>query len=585
MSDTTGHVATPLNALPRAKLREALSTYGRVLCADPRRTEAVLKDLCPEQKREISVLVTAIRERVPTDLLTASEGSTPLEATIARLARRLEDDVGLASESARWGVESWAFALGLLTAEQLTRLPRPAGTGTLAASPQSPPVSPIVSPVRSPSSAPPGSSGRTLGFETGPTIIVAQYGGGEYTTITEALRAARAGHRIIVRPGLYRESLLLTFPVEIAGEGEPEEIVVESLGTPCVTMHTDLAAVRGLTLRHNAGFGGHIASAVDIPGGALTLERCIITSNAAVPWSSCIAIHGPLAAPVITDCRIIDPACIGILVSDKAKGTIEGCEIAGAGAGGGHPGIMTVYDGNPTVRTTRISGSAGSGILAGERGQGTFVECEIFGNARAGVEVTGAGNPVLRRCKIHDGQGSGLWITLNGRGIFEDCELFGDAYAEVAITHGGSPILRRCQIHHGRNTGLFAADGGWGTVEDCDIYANALAGVEIMQGGNPLLRRTRVRDQTAHHGVMVWSSGQGVFEDCDIIGNAHAGVEARQGGNPTLRRCRVNRNGGEAVRVHDFGAATVETCDLTANSGGPWRIDPGCAVRRAGNRE
>lgn len=585
MTDTSGYVAAPLNALPRAKLREALATYGRALCADSRRTEAVLKDLCPEQKREISVLVTAIRERVPSDLLTASEGGTPLETTVARLARRLEDDVGLAAESARWGVESWAFALGLLTAEQLTRLPRPAGAGTVVAGAASPVVSPPVSPIVSPVVSPVPASGRPLGFETGPVIIVAQYGGGEYTTITEALRAARAGHRIVVRPGLYRESLLLTFPVEIAGEGEPEEIVVESMGTPCVTMHTDVAAVRGLTLRHNAGYGGHIANAVDIPGGQLTLERCIISSNATVPWSSCIAIHGPLAAPVIRDCRIAEPACIGILVSDKGKGTVEGCEITGAGSSGGHPGIMTLYDGNPTVRNTRIAGCAGSGILAGERGQGAFVECDISGNARAGVEVTQAGNPVLRRCKIHDGQGSGLWITLNGRGIFEDCELSGDAYAEVAITHGGSPILRRCQIHNGRNTGLFAADGGWGTVEDCDIFANALAGVEIMQGGNPLLRRTRIRDQAGHHGVMVWSNGQGVFEDCDINGNGHAGVEARQGGNPTLRRCRVNRNGGEALRVHDFGAATVETCDLTANTGGPWRIDPGCAVRRAGNRE
>jgi len=43
---------------------------------------------------------------------------------------------------------------------------------------------------------------------------------GDYTTITEAIEAANPGDRIIVRPGLYQEGLIVEKPLEIIGEGE-----------------------------------------------------------------------------------------------------------------------------------------------------------------------------------------------------------------------------------------------------------------------------------------------------------------------------------------------------------------------------
>jgi len=48
--------------------------YGRSLCDDPRRCEALLKDYCGAHKREIFVLVSALKNRVAADLLTASAG-------------------------------------------------------------------------------------------------------------------------------------------------------------------------------------------------------------------------------------------------------------------------------------------------------------------------------------------------------------------------------------------------------------------------------------------------------------------------------------------------------------------------------
>ena len=113
-----------MNDLPRQKLRELITQYGRSLCDDPRRCEALLKDYCGQHKREIFVLVNALKSRVAEDLIKTSAG-VPLALVMGRLNQRLEDELGLAENAARWAVESWAWALGVSVASVERHRPAP----------------------------------------------------------------------------------------------------------------------------------------------------------------------------------------------------------------------------------------------------------------------------------------------------------------------------------------------------------------------------------------------------------------------------------------------------------------------------
>ena len=124
-----------MNNAPRQTLRRIITKYGNDLCGDKRRCEGLLKDLCGEYRREINVLTSAIEERVPLDLLAAGK-SMPRELLLTRLAKRLEDNLGLTEEAAHWAVDSWALALGAATdgeveekkkkqAQTLPQLPNP----------------------------------------------------------------------------------------------------------------------------------------------------------------------------------------------------------------------------------------------------------------------------------------------------------------------------------------------------------------------------------------------------------------------------------------------------------------------------
>ena len=101
---------------PCEKLRELIVEYGRSLCDDPRRCEALLKDYCGQYKREIFVLITALRNRVAEDLLKTSAG-VPHVLLLARLIKRLEDELAMTAEAAQWAVESWTLALRVVSAD------------------------------------------------------------------------------------------------------------------------------------------------------------------------------------------------------------------------------------------------------------------------------------------------------------------------------------------------------------------------------------------------------------------------------------------------------------------------------------
>lgn len=107
-----------MNNKPRNTLRQLIEKYGKDLCGDARRCESLLKDLCGEYRREISVLTNAIEERVPLDLLAANK-TVPNELLLTKLAKRLEDNLGLTKEASSWAVASWAFALGIITDSEI----------------------------------------------------------------------------------------------------------------------------------------------------------------------------------------------------------------------------------------------------------------------------------------------------------------------------------------------------------------------------------------------------------------------------------------------------------------------------------
>ena len=100
-----------ISEIPRQKLCEIVAKYGRSISDEPRKCEGILRDLCGSHRREIAALVNALKSRTPEELINASVG-VPQEILVGRLAKKLEDHLGVDRELARWAVTTWGMALG-----------------------------------------------------------------------------------------------------------------------------------------------------------------------------------------------------------------------------------------------------------------------------------------------------------------------------------------------------------------------------------------------------------------------------------------------------------------------------------------
>jgi hypothetical protein len=110
-----------MHDFPRQKLRELIDHHGTTLSFDAKRCESFLRDACGgKYKREIFVLINAIKEGIAKDLLNPPV-ALPQGALLKRLAQRLHDDLGFDKALAEWTVESWAVALSKLSLVKVTQ--------------------------------------------------------------------------------------------------------------------------------------------------------------------------------------------------------------------------------------------------------------------------------------------------------------------------------------------------------------------------------------------------------------------------------------------------------------------------------
>ena len=273
------------------------------------------------------------------------------------------------------------------------------------------------------SSAKAESGSRGVSPKEPPTVVVDWMKRGDFDTIGSAIKAAEPGTRILVRPGTYREGLVIDKPLETLGDGKREDIVVEAKEKNAVLFKSSMGRIANLTLRQRGGGNWYC---VNVAQGRLDLSDCDISSDSL----ACIAIH-------------------------------DGAD--------------------PVVRRNRIHDGKEGGVFVHSEGRGTIEDNEITGNVCAGIAIQEGADPVVRRNRIHDGKQSGVFIHSEGRGTIEDNEITGNGISGVAVLDSGNPTVRNNRITNNEYFGVYVESSGMGTFEGNRLEGNG-KGPKIMLG-------------------------------------------------------------------------------------------------------
>ena len=503
-----------MNEQPRQKLREIVARHGPSVVQDARRCEGLLRDYAGAHRREVSVLLSALEEHVPHDLLAAPAG-TPRTVLLKRLARRLSDYHALSEPAAAWSVNSWALALGLISDDDLRAVEEAGDTPAAAAAAggganigraENRPARTASNKASAPAAADPAS------------VVASAKGDGDFASINEALRAVAPGGRVLVRPGTYEEGIVLDKRVNVVGDGPREEIIVRSAGASCLKSSAEAARVAGLTLRGAAGGGAFFA--VDVLRGELVLENCDVSSETI----SCVAAHGPGAAPLIKKCLIHDGADSALYFFDGAAGTIEDCEVSGSA----NVGVAVTGGASVVVRRSKVFGGAHAGVVVWQGGDGLLEECEVYANRLANLGVSQGGKLTARACRVHEGENSGVFVHREGEAVLEGCELYGHREAEAAATTRGKLFLNGCHLLRGHDSGVIVREGGRALLQACVVSGNAGAGLSVGDGSVLAALACHINDN-ARHGVEVSAGGTARVEDSDLTGNGLGPWEVEYG--------------------------------------------------------
>ena len=395
-------------------------------------------------------------------------------------------------------------------------------------------------------------------------LIVSKETGSRVQTINQALALAKEGDTILVRSGLYQESIRIDKPVTIIGDGTAEDTIVEGISFNCINMQASEAKIKNLTLQGNrTTCRPDFRAVVDIYRGNLIVENCLITTSI----GSGIKIHHG-AFPLIKNCKIYGGKDAGIKIVRGGGGIVENCDISHHHSSN----IIIAGEGKAIIRKCKIHGSKKSGIWLADNSSALIENCQIYGNAYPGIGITSNSTPTIRNCQIYNGT-NGILVTNNGGGKIENCEIYQNSYPGIAITDRANPTVRKCSIYNGTN-GISIAEQGKGIIEDCKIYNNTYPGIAINLEGNPKISRCQIYDGKSY-GILITEKGKGIIEKSEIYRNFKPGIAITSEANPLIKKCIIYQNKSNGIAINKNGKGIIENCIIRDNESLPIAIEKG----------
>ncbi|MFD8704945.1 right-handed parallel beta-helix repeat-containing protein [Kitasatospora sp. NPDC059648] len=439
---------------------------------------------------------------------------------------------------------------------------------------------------------------------------------GDYDTLAEALAAAEPGDTVTVRPGTFRENVLLDKPVTIVPAQGPGTVRIEPSSGVAITV-TAAATVKDLVVeggdssapavlvtgpQATPAFSGcrietRSATGIEIGGGARpTLRGCVVAN----PGGLGLRLRGEGTAAAFEDCEVAAAGQAGLAVLDGATAALDRCRVhhaSGAGVLLSDPGSAAELTG------CEIYEIRGSGVQAEAQAGGRLVDCDIHRVTGNGLTLDGEAELVLTGCRVHDLPENGADLrgrarlslvnsTVRdfGRGalsvwdqgteaVAESCQLHGSTgeYPALWVSDGARLTLTDCSLHDLPDA-LFVLDrDSAAAARDCSFSRIRSSAVSVSGGATVTLASCRV--QEAGTGLWFRDHGSGgLLTDCEISDVA-TGVIVTKGADPVLRECTVRASTDAGVYVSAQGRGTFEDCRVSHGKGFGFHIIDGCRTQ------
>jgi len=366
-----------------------------------------------------------------------------------------------------------------------------------------------------------------------------------------------------VRPGVYREGVVLTRDVTVLAEKGPGTVRIVADRGPAVVVHSGDVTIRDLTFEAAEASD----AVVLIRSGTSTLEECEIVGGH-------VQVTGAADA-VLRNCSIGGTGRAAVHLSGTSHTALDRCSVESAAG----DGISADDQARADCTSTTVAAAVGRAVHLTGTAHGRFTRCDLGRSGASAVHAEGASTLVLEDCRIHDtgGQGVRLGGTAGRQAVAGDrtdepgppghdgevpgvvltrCEIFATAAAGVLAEAESAAVLDGCHIHHAGRAAVIATESSTLTLDqvrvvDVDDSGMAATGAAVIRARGSIFART------AANGVFLTDEAEALLTDCEIHDSAYTALHLAGGAKATLA-------GGQVHDTPEYGVRVCDRAELTA---------------------
>jgi hypothetical protein len=341
-----------------------------------------------------------------------------------------------------------------------------------------------------------------------PAIVVAPDGSGTFRTITEAIASADDGDTILVKPGVYRESVTVTEDITLKGDGPRDQVVIEVAATS--------PTAEGYW--YGPSYYGMILDGSDAVVSNLTFRG--LTGEIS---STGLTVRG--GSPVIHDVTTDEGHGAAAYFTGGTTGVIRDSTLGGlVSVNGGSPAVIVNNVMQQHVLIENPVGTAAA-VVRGNHLPGVAVATEA-------EDWSGKGGPAVIEDNVF-----ALPVGTTDVGLSD--------FLGITLQGADHVVVQRNTMS-GFSIGIDYRRGTNATIVDNQLHDNATG---IATYGHGLIARNSVRGGS--DGIVVWE-GSPAIEDNGVEGSSNRGITVLTGGTPTLTG---NTLCGNATNLYIAGGA------------------------------
>ncbi len=315
------------------------------------------------------------------------------------------------------------FADGDAFADALRRVLREGATASHGSAPFDTPPPPAQTAPEPPASA---ESGDGPGTDR---LMRVGKGDARWLSLRVALRQAPEGARVLVKPGLYMEALVVERSITLVAMGEPGSVCVDGGQNPAVILKGGALRLEGFSLRSIG------AMPLLQEGGDLDLVKTEVIAGSEA------GVEAKGGTVRMEGCTFEGPG-VGLRLAG-APALLEGCAFRGLGGGG----IEASGERELELRGCEFKACAFAGmiILDGVRVSGR--DCVFEGCEDAGLHLHRGAQATFIASSFLSGLGYGLCLSKGATARMEACAFKGHGIAPVMLGKGAAaPELVDCEV-------------------------------------------------------------------------------------------------------------------------------------------